>query len=49
MLHGGYWNGLGALMALTLPALTWIASEARERWWRCLALACFDHPSSSYI
>jgi len=37
----GYWNGLGALMALTLPPLAWIASEARGRWCRSVALSCF--------
>ncbi|MBA2522893.1 MAG: O-antigen ligase family protein [Solirubrobacterales bacterium] len=40
----GYWNALGALVALALPALCWIAGEARSGWVRSLALAGFGPP-----
>lgn len=35
----GYWNGLGALMAIGLPALIWLATEARNKVFRGLAAA----------
>lgn len=37
----GYWNALGALMALTAPALAWIAAGDRSRARRGLAIAGF--------
>lgn len=35
----GYWNALGALMAATLPAVAWLAADARTRRVRGLAAA----------
>lgn len=35
----GYWNGLGALMAIGLPLLLGLATSARARWARSVAAA----------
>lgn len=40
----GYWNALGALMALTIPPLAWIAARAPQPRARSLAMAAFAPP-----
>lgn len=35
----GYWNGLGAVAAVTVVALVWLGSHARTLGWRALAVA----------
>lgn len=37
----GYWNALGASMALALPALAWFGAESRSRPWRAISIASF--------
>lgn len=40
----GYWNALGALMALAVPLLVWIGTEARSPWLRTTAIAAMPLP-----
>lgn len=37
----GYWNALGAAMAMAIPALAWFATESRSGTWRGVAVSCF--------
>lgn len=41
----GYWNGLGACMALAVLLLAWLGSAARGRWARALATAAIGLPA----
>jgi O-antigen ligase len=40
----GYWNALGALMAIGLPGIAWLAATASDRRLRGLAMAAFSPP-----